>query len=46
MELLSRKFRVLANTFTIGAVAFIALSFGILNFHYRIKRRIDRLGDL
>lgn len=34
------------KTFTIAAVAFIALSFGVLNFHRRIKRRIDRLRDL
>ena len=34
------------KTFTIAAVVLVALSFGILNFHRRIKRRIDSLRDL
>jgi hypothetical protein len=32
--------------FTLAAVGVIALSWGILDLHRRIDRRIDRLGDL
>jgi hypothetical protein len=34
------------RTFTLAACGVVALSFGILDLHRRIKRRIDRIGDL
>jgi hypothetical protein len=34
------------RTFTLAALGVIALSFGILDLHRRIDRRIDRLGGL
>lgn len=34
------------RTFTLAASGVIALSFGILDMHRRIERRIDRIGEL
>jgi len=35
-----------SRTFTLAAGGVIALSFGILDLHRRIERRIDKIGDL
>jgi len=34
------------RTFALAACGVVALSFGILDMHRRIERRIDRIGDL